>query len=64
MNENQPPTSQKLKKEIKDPRKCPAHNMWMRRGQCEICRMESDRRTRAFNETMGIVPQEIKITKV
>lgn len=28
----------------RDKRKCPAHNFWMRKGQCELCRVEADKR--------------------
>ena len=48
----------------KDPRKCPAHNMWMKKGQCEICRLEADREQAKLNRERGIVPQPIIIKKL
>lgn len=48
----------------KSPYKCPAHNMWMRKGQCEICRLELDKRTRAAEQQHGSNKQEVIIKKV
>ncbi len=49
---------------ITDPRKCPMHNMWMRKGQCEICRLNEDRRRKAYELENEIVKQQVKIGKL
>jgi len=48
----------------KDSRKCPAHNMWMRKGQCEICRLNADKLQKQRDAEAGIVRQPIKIGKL
>ena len=48
----------------KSPYKCPMHNMWLRKGQCEICRLEADRAQAKLNRERGIVPQPITIKKL
>lgn len=55
MSEHPKPTS---------PFKCPAHRMWMRKGQCEICRLELDKRTRSAEQQHGSNKQEVIIKKV
>ena len=49
---------------ITDPRKCKMHNMWMRKGQCEICRLEADKRQAQLNAERGIEPKKIIIKKL
>lgn len=44
--------------------KCPMHNMWMRKGQCEICRLEADKLRREREQLTGSDRQEVKITKI
>jgi len=48
----------------RDPRKCPAHNMWMRKGQCEICRMSEDKLRRERELESGSNKPPIKIGKL
>lgn len=48
----------------KHPYKCPAHNMWMRKGQCEICRLNADIKRKQIEATTGSNKPEIKITKI
>jgi hypothetical protein len=48
----------------RDPRKCPMHNYWMRKGQCEICRLEQDKAHSAYLASRGITKQKIKIGKL
>lgn len=38
---------------VRDFRKCPAHNFWMRKGQCELCRLEQDKRQREIERLGG-----------
>lgn len=54
------PTPPVLNSDGKDRRKCPAHNMWMRKGQCEICRLNEDKKQREA----GYVQPTIKIGKL
>lgn len=44
--------------------RCPMHRMWMRKGQCEICRLEADKLQRAREQLTGSSRQEVKITKL
>lgn len=48
----------------KDPRKCPAHNMWMRKGSCEICRMAADKLQQEREQQSGSNKPPIKIGKL
>lgn len=36
-----------------DRRKCPAHNFWMKKGVCELCRMAADAKQRELEEMGG-----------
>lgn len=53
------PTSQ-----LVDPRICQAHRMWMRKGQCEMCRLESDKRRLEYEKQTGSNKPEVKIGKI
>ena len=52
-----------------DRRKCPAHNMWMRKDRdgiptCELCRVERDARQREYEQTGGSNKPPVVIKKV
>ena len=67
MTEKKPviyPTPPILNAAGKDSRKCPAHNMWMRKGQCEICRMAEVKLQQQRDAEAGVVKQPIKIGKL
>lgn len=46
------------------PRQCPAHRMWLRKGQCELCRLEQDKQRHELEKLIGSNKQEVKITKI
>jgi hypothetical protein len=58
------PTPPILNSEGKDSRKCPAHNFWMRKGQCEMCRLTADRKQQQQDKEAGIVKLPVKIGKL
>lgn len=43
----------KKKYEIIDPRKCPTHRMWKKKGQCELCLVERDKRLKQYEKEGG-----------
>lgn len=47
-----------------NPRQCPAHRMWLRKGQCELCRLEEDKRRIQAEKQHGSNKQEVKIIKL
>ena len=44
--------------------KCPMHNMWMRKGQCEICRLNADKLQQQKDAEAGVVKHPVKIGKL
>lgn len=46
------------------PRKCPAHNFWMRKGQCELCLRERDLRHKQYEQMGGSNKPPVKIGKI
>lgn len=54
----------KKKDGVRDYRKCPAHNFWMKKGQCELCRLESEARQREYEKTGGFNKPPVKIGKL
>lgn len=48
----------------KSPYKCPAHNMWMRKGQCELCRLALDKQRQELEKQTGSAKQEVIIKKL
>jgi hypothetical protein len=42
--------------------KCAAHNFWMKKGQCELCRMEQDKRLKERELLTGSNHPTIKIS--
>lgn len=44
--------------------KCPMHNFWLKKGQCELCRMEQDKRRREYEQTGGSNKPPVKIGKI
>jgi len=40
------------------------HNMWMKKGQCEICRLEADKKLAEYKRDNNITEQQIKIGKL
>lgn len=57
-------TDKPLKYEGPDKRKCPAHNFWMRKGQCELCLRERDLRQQEYAMKYGSNKQKVKIGKL
>lgn len=51
-------------KTIVDPRMCKAHRMWMRKGQCEMCRLEADKLRQEREKLTGSNKPEVKIIKL
>lgn len=52
------------KKPVVDPRICPAHRMWMRKGQCELCRMAQDKKQQELEQITGSNKPPVKIGKL
>lgn len=48
----------------RNPKQCPAHRMWMRKGQCELCRLEEDKRRIEAEKQHGTNKQEVVIKKL
>lgn len=46
------------------PQRCPMHRMWMRKGQCEICLLEADKRRKEQEKQTGSNKPEVKIGKI
>lgn len=46
------------------PARCPMHKMWMKKGQCEICRLEEDKRRKQLEQLTGSNKPEVKIGKI
>ena len=46
------------------PAKCPRHKAWMRKGQCEMCRLEEDKRKRELEQLTGSNKPEVIIGKI
>jgi len=46
------------------PYRCQMHKMWMRKGQCEICRLEADKKLKEQEALTGSHKPEIKIGKI
>ena len=46
------------------PQKCPMHNMWMRKGQCEICRLNEDKLRLEREKQTGSNKPEVIIGKI
>lgn len=40
------------------------HRMWMRKGQCEICRLEADKKRLEQEQYTGSNKPEVKIGKI
>ena len=57
-------SSTQTQKPITDPRKCKMHNMWMRKGQCEICRLAADQAQAKQDAINGVIKPKIKIGKL
>jgi hypothetical protein len=53
--------SSQMPVEIKHPGKCPAHNFWMKKGQCELCRIERDKLIKHYESLTGSNKPTIKI---
>ena len=45
----------------KDKRKCPKHNQWKRKGQCEQCLMEQDARQKHLELVGGSNKPKVRI---
>lgn len=54
----------KAKKPITDPRKCPKHNEWMRKGWCPKCDIEAERRQNEFEQITGYNKPKVIIKKI
>jgi hypothetical protein len=53
-----------LNEKGQDKRKCPAHNFWMRKGQCELCRMRLDEIQRQNELAGGSNKPKVVIKKI
>lgn len=58
------PQSMNNCKPIVSPYKCVAHRMWMRKGVCELCRLEADKKQQEQEKEMGVQKQEVVIKRV
>ena len=54
----------KSKTMVVDPRKCPMHRMWMKKGQCEVCRLNEDKLRIEREKLTGAHKPEVKIGKI
>lgn len=43
------------------PGRCTMHKMWMKKGQCEMCRLEADKRLKEQEALTGFNKPAIKI---
>lgn len=46
------------------PQQCPMHRMWIRKGQCEMCRLEEDKRRKQMEGLTGANKQQPKIGRL
>lgn len=53
-----------VKKPIIDPRMCAKHRMWLKKGKCEICRLEERRAQLKQEQLTGSNKPEVKIGKM
>lgn len=51
-------------KPITSPYKCPMHRMWMKKGQCEMCRLDADKRRAEQEKLTGAHKPEVRIGKI
>lgn len=56
--------TQETKSLTPHPYRCQAHRMWMKKGVCELCRMEADKRQKELEKLTGSNKQTVKITKL
>lgn len=43
------------------PGRCTMHKMWMKKGQCEMCRLEAERKLKEQEARTGSNKPEVKI---
>lgn len=46
-----------------DKRKCPKHKTWMKKGVCEVCRLEADKRKKEYEKLGGSNKPPVRIIK-
>lgn len=46
------------------PGRCQMHKMWMKKGQCEMCRLEAEKRQRELEKETGSNKPEVIIGKI
>jgi len=51
-------------KPVTDPRKCPIHNQWMKKGKCDPCRLAERMKQAEYEQQHGSNKPEIKIGKM
>ena len=44
--------------------KCPMHNFWLKKGQCEICRLEVEKQQREYEKTGGANKPPVRVGKL
>ena len=47
-----------------DPRKCPIHNQWMKKGQCENCSMARDKLKQQYELEGGSNKPPVQTRKI
>lgn len=52
------------KYKITDPRKCPIHRQWMKKGQCEQCLMARDKERKHYELVNGSHKPPVIIRKI
>lgn len=50
-----------MKKGEPHPGRCQMHKMWMKKGQCEMCRLDAERKLKEQENRTGFNKPEIKI---
>ncbi len=51
-------------KPITDPRKCPKHNHWLKKGWCSICDVEKQRKQQEYEALTGSNKPKVTYKKI
>ncbi len=49
---------------VRDWRKCPAHNFWMKKGVCELCRLAQEAKDKEHEALGGSNKPKVRTRKV
>lgn len=51
-------------KPLTTPYKCQKHRQWLKKGQCEMCRLDEQKHQRELEQLTGANKPEVKIGKI